>query len=90
MPFEHREFREHEREREHEHEYEHPTTMSSMESSANPTFHPSRPRRILIASHAKAGWSTWAPHDASEEFLVWMLTYEPLINAIERHAHKGK
>lgn len=36
-----------------------------------------------------AGWVTYAPKNASNEFLVFMLTYEPLIRALENRANKG-
>jgi hypothetical protein len=56
----------------------------------SPVFHPAHPTRILISPGHGAGWITWAPRGMSDAFLVWMLTYEPLVRALEHHAHKGE
>lgn len=61
-----------------------------LETGASPTFIPTRPTRILISPGNGAGWVTYAPRGASDAFLAWMLTYEPLIRALDRRAHKGK
>lgn len=39
--------------------------------------------KILYAPGFGAGWSTWA--DGDEEFQKWMLTYQPIIDALERN-----
>lgn len=57
--------------------------------SDSPVFHPGRPTRILISPGHGAGWITWAPRGTSDAFLVWMLTYEPLVRALEEHRKKG-
>jgi hypothetical protein len=46
--------------------------------------------KILISPGIGAGWITWAPRNSTDAFLVWMLTYEPLIRGLERREHKGK
>ena len=71
--------------------HEHQTGGSAgMELANNPTFHPNHPTKILISPGTGAGWVSWAPHGATDAFLTWMLTYEPLIRGLERREHKGK
>lgn len=59
------------------------------EAGTSPVFHPNRRTRVLISPGTGAGWVTEAPRGASDAFLVWMLTYEPLIRALERREHRG-
>lgn len=61
-----------------------------MEIAANPVFHPSKPTKILFSPGYGAGWVSWAPRSAPDAFLVWMLTYEPLIEALEKRYPHGE
>jgi len=61
-----------------------------MEIAANPVFHPSKPTKILFSPGYGAGWVSWAPRSAPDAFLVWMLTYEPLIEALEKRCPHGE
>lgn len=67
-----------------------PNAFRYGDSSTSPVFHPNRRTRILLSPDRGAGWITEAPRTASDAFLVWMLTYEPLIRALERHEHRGE
>lgn len=60
------------------------------DNSISPVFHPNRRTRILISPDHGAGWITEAPRSASDAFLVWMLTYEPLIRALEHREPRRK
>ncbi|KAI6829329.1 hypothetical protein KC332_g7373 [Hortaea werneckii] len=55
-----------------------------MESATNPIFHPTKACKILISPGHGAGWVTYAPRTAPDAFRAWMLTFEPLIGALER------
>jgi hypothetical protein len=59
-------------------------------SASNPVFVPSKPTKILVSPGTGAGWVSYAPRTATDAFLVWMLTYEPLIRALEVKARKGR
>ena len=78
---------EHEHERQHEKE-EH-AERKHLETEDEPVYHPAHPTKILISSGKGAGWSTSAPRGSTDAFLVWMLTYEPQIKAIDKREHKG-
>ncbi|KAK5175146.1 uncharacterized protein LTR77_000283 [Saxophila tyrrhenica] len=62
----------------------------NLESASSPIFHPGKPTKILISPGQGAGWITYAPKNASDDYLVWMLTYEPLIRALERRERKDR
>ncbi|KAI7476595.1 hypothetical protein KC351_g9350 [Hortaea werneckii] len=55
-----------------------------MESATNPIFHPTKACKILISPGHGAGWVTYAPRTAPDAFRAWVLTFEPLIGALER------
>ncbi|KAI7164333.1 hypothetical protein KC349_g749 [Hortaea werneckii] len=55
-----------------------------METATNPIFRPTKPCKILISPGHGAGWVTYAPRTAPDAFRAWMLTFEPLIAALER------
>ena len=59
-------------------------------SASNPVFVPSGPTKILVSPGTGAGWISYAPRTATDAFLVWMLTYEPLIRALEVKARKSR
>ncbi|KAK3706606.1 hypothetical protein LTR37_012615 [Vermiconidia calcicola] len=62
-----------------------------MELPDSPIFHPARPMKILVSPGTGAGWISWAPKGpkATDAFLIWMLTYNPMIRALEAREHKG-
>ncbi|KAI6872108.1 hypothetical protein KC323_g1725 [Hortaea werneckii] len=60
-----------------------------MESATNPIFHPTKSCKILISPGHGAGWVTYAPRTAPDAFRAWMLTFEPLIGALERKGGGG-
>ncbi|RMY23827.1 hypothetical protein D0867_01800 [Hortaea werneckii] len=60
-----------------------------METATNPIFHPTKPCKILISPGHGAGWVTYAPRTAPDAFRAWMLTFEPLIAALERKGGGG-
>ena len=68
----------------------HLTNLSYGDSSTTPVFHPNRRTRILLSPDQGSGWITEAPRSASDAFLVWMLTYEPLVRALEHHERRGE
>lgn len=75
---------------EHEHEHQHSTSAVLTEVAANPVFVPGKPdMKILVSPGTGAGWVTYAPHGATDNFCVWMLTYEPLIRGLEKGDNKG-
>ncbi|RMZ08633.1 hypothetical protein D0862_03905 [Hortaea werneckii] len=67
-----------------------------MEIASKPIFHPTTTTtttnnnnksctcKILISPGHGAGWVTYAPRSAPDVFRAWMLTFEPLIVALER------
>ena len=90
-PFErelHAERREEREERREERHEEHDRYYDAHPDS--PVFHPNGHKHILISPGHGAGWITWAPRGSTDNFLVWMLTYEPLVRALQNHAHRGK
>ncbi|GAB1740084.1 hypothetical protein NU219Hw_g5003t1 [Hortaea werneckii] len=73
-----------------------------MEIASNPIFHPTTTTtttnnnnnksctcKILISPGHGAGWVTYAPRSAPDIFRAWMLTFEPLIGALERERKGG-
>lgn len=61
----------------------------SLETTGSPTFHPSRPTKIIISPGHNGGWVSHAPPEAPDAFLAWMITYEPLIEALEKRYTRG-
>ena len=80
---------ERERDREHIMAAEH-SRHSALEVALNPVFIPRRPTKILFSPGTGAGWATYVPRGSSDAFMVWMLTYDPLIRGLEKGAHRGK
>ena len=62
----------------------------SYAARSNPVFVPSKPTKILVSPGLGTGWITSALRTATDAFLVWMLTYEPLIRAMEVKGREGK
>ncbi|KAI7460342.1 hypothetical protein KC357_g8980 [Hortaea werneckii] len=60
-----------------------------MEIATNPIFHPTKPCKILVSPGHGAGWVTYAPRTAPDAFRAWMLTFEPLVVALERKGVGG-
>ncbi|KAI7221050.1 hypothetical protein KC333_g1958 [Hortaea werneckii] len=60
-----------------------------METATNPIFRPTKSCKILISPGHGAGWVTYAPRTAPDAFRAWMLTFEPLIAALERKGGGG-
>ncbi|KAI7382436.1 hypothetical protein KC336_g18609 [Hortaea werneckii] len=60
-----------------------------MEIASNPIFHPTKPCKILVSPGHGAGWVTYAPRAAPDAFRAWMLTFEPLVAALERKGVGG-
>ena len=68
-----------------------PMPSLDVATATNPIFIPSKPTKILVSPGHGAGWVSWAPRSASDAFLTWMLTYEPLVTALEKTPHdKGR
>lgn len=61
-----------------------------MDIATNPTFLPTKPIKILFSPGPGAGWVSWAPALAPDGFLVWMLTYEPMISGLEKRLPRGE
>ncbi|KAK4553985.1 hypothetical protein LTR86_008826 [Recurvomyces mirabilis] len=61
-----------------------------METATNPVYRPTQRTKILLSPGHGAGYVSWAPRRASDAFLVWMLTYEPLISGLEQRLGHDK
>ena len=66
------------------------SSLQTMEQATNPVFRPTHHCKTLCSPGNGAGWVSWAPRAASEAFLVWMLTYEPLIEGLEWKVGTGE
>lgn len=56
----------------------------------SPAFHPGRRTHILLSHGSGEGWITEAPHSASDAFLAWMMTYQPLVHALKEKKPHGQ